>query len=126
MTQPIGWENWPVAYILCNQHCELEIRDWMNSQTISDKFYEIHSPRWTTNPGRRGVASSRIFYRVGDSKLLNFIVLKWEATIEPSHNEYKQATHRIDINTTNKFYHEDNYVSWDDIMEEDHRKERGT
>jgi len=129
MTQPVGWEHWPVASILVKD--ELAVRDWLDTQTISDKFYEIHAPRWTTNDYRPGAANNyrhvhRICFRVGDTKLLEFMVLKWEARVLPSHSEYKQATHRIDINTTNKYYHEDNYVNWDDVMEEDHRRERGT
>jgi len=131
MAQPVGWEDWPVASARCDVYSELAIRDWLANQTISDKFYEIHTPRGahTRNPHRPGAANNYVHttsvsFRIGDTKLLHYMILKWNVQVLPSHNEFKQATHRIDINTVNKYPHE--YIDWDELMEEDHRRERGT
>jgi hypothetical protein len=131
MAQHIGWEDWPVASTRCDVYSELVIRDWLYKQTISDKFYEIHTPSGTHihNTYRPGAANNyvhttSISFRIGDTKLLNYMILKWNVQVLPSHNEFKQATHRIDINTVNKYPYE--YIDWDELMEEDHRRERGS
>jgi hypothetical protein len=127
MTQPIGWENWPVAYIRCIAD-NVEIRQWMDTQTISDKFYEIHTPRWANTQRVSAAYNYRhvtgISYRVGDTKLLEFMILKWEVQVLPSYNEQPKMSNVEHV--FDEWTDFDSYVSWDKLMEEDRKKERGS